>query len=58
MDGVVRAEARAASVEKTAGEDGVMEAVLELEYTFLEPGDREILDRYLDDLDRFLGGME
>jgi anti-anti-sigma factor len=54
---VVRAEARATSVEKTAGEDGVQEAVMELEYTSIDGRDRELLDRYLDDLEQFLGEM-
>jgi anti-anti-sigma factor len=49
------AEARIKSVEKAMEEGGVEEATLSLEYTSMDPDDREVLDRYVDDLDEFRG---
>jgi anti-anti-sigma factor len=49
------AEARVTRVDKQMEEGGVEEATISLEYTQMDPGDREILDRYVEDLDDFRG---
>jgi anti-anti-sigma factor len=49
------AEARVTSIEKAMEEGGVEEATVQLEYVTMDPGDREVLDRYVADLDEFRG---
>jgi anti-anti-sigma factor len=55
---VIRGEARVTSVHRIAAESGAEEAVIRLAYEYLATGDRDALDRYLDDLDRFLGNVK
>jgi len=49
------AEAKVSSVAKEMDDAGNEEATINLEYTSMDSSDREILDRYVDDLDEFRG---